>query len=88
MTNEAKVGDVVHDPALLRAGMQFTTAVAAAKAEVWKRAIGWVDYYLVMPLEPGVRGALEVLHKRMACEAEHGPSKSALMDSDTKPGAL
>lgn len=63
-------------------------AIAAAKAEAWKRAIGWVDYYLAMKLHGAARGGFEDLRKRMAHEAEHGPSTSVPMDSDhLKPGA-
>lgn len=67
---------------------EVATAIAAAKAEAWKRAIGWVDYYLAMKLHGAARGGFEDLRKRMAHEAEHGPSTSVPMDGDhLKSGA-
>lgn len=67
---------------------EVATAIAAAKADAWKRAIGWVDYYLAMKLHDAARGGLEDLRKRMAHEAEHGPPTSVPMGGDhLKPEA-
>jgi hypothetical protein len=44
------------------------------------RAIGWVDYYLVMKLHEAARGVLEDLRKRLVYELEHGPSTTSIVD--------
>lgn len=82
--NEAGIKPYINTPT----ANTIRDAIAAAKAEAWKRAIGWVDYYLAMKLHDAARGGFEDLRKRMAHEAEHGPATSVPMDSDhLKPEA-
>lgn len=44
------------------------------------RAIGWIDHYLVMRLEPSAAGVLGELRKRLVHELANGPLTSVEME--------